>query len=403
MTAIRSGGNKHLKFCCKDYQQYGMKVSECMDHLLSGNLILPDPLVGNEGERILSPEQWREKRRSEILELFRQYVYGRSPIGRPQNLRFDVMDQSQGWMGGKATRKIINIRFDGPGGTGIIPLYLFVPISYGGKVPAFLLICNREQENMDPDRKVLSPFWPAEDIVSRGYAAAVFHVQDVDPDFDDGFRNGVHGLFESEATSRPDDAWGTIGAWAWGASRVMDYFESDPDIDEARVAVVGHSRGGKTALWCGAQDERFSLVVSNDSGCTGAAMTRGKKGETIQDINQRFPHWFCENYKRFNGREHDLPLDQHMLLALIAPRLLYVASATEDIWADPASEFLACIHANPVFTLLGSTGLEAEEPPPPEVPIHKGRIGYHLRTGKHDLTRYDWDCYMDFADLHMKG
>ncbi|MCS7460769.1 prolyl oligopeptidase family serine peptidase [Paenibacillus doosanensis] len=372
-----------------------------MNYRLPDKPILPDPLIGNRGEQIVSPKQWREQRRSEIVELFRQHVYGRCPIGRPRSQSFEVADQSGGWMNGTAVRKKINIRFDGPGGTGVIHLYLFVPITEGKKVPAFLLICNREQENMDPDRKVQSPFWPAEDIVSRGYAAAVFHVQDADPDFDDGFRNGVHGIWEAAEAPRPADAWGTIGAWAWGASRVMDYFEADPDIDEARVAVVGHSRGGKTALWCGAQDERFALVVSNDSGCTGAAITRGKQGETVQDINQRFPHWFCENYKGFNGREHDLPVDQHMLLALIAPRLLYVASATEDIWADPASEFLACMHANPVYKLLGFLGFEAEGSPLPEVPIHEGRIGYHLRTGKHDLTRYDWNCFMDFADRHM--
>ncbi|WP_240420009.1 prolyl oligopeptidase family serine peptidase [Paenibacillus periandrae] len=356
---------------------------------------------GNTEKMFLTEEQWRKERRPEILELFRQHVYGRAPIDRPNSLRFEVIDHSSGWMNGKAVRKKVEIMFDGPGGTGVIHLYLFVPATSSQRVPAFLLICNRDKENMDPDREVQSPFWPAEDIISRGYAAAVFHVEDADPDFNDGFRNGVHGIFDPPQTPRSGDAWGTIAAWAWGASRVMDYLETDPDIAEDRIAVVGHSRGGKTALWCGAQDERFALVISNNSGCTGAAITRGKKGETVQDINQRFPHWFNENYKSYNGSEEVLPIDQHMLLALVAPRLLYVASATEDTWADPESEFLACIHADPIYRLLGLVGFEADGPPMPETPLQQGRIGYHLRTGKHDLTRYDWHCFMDFADAHM--
>ncbi|MGG1516943.1 prolyl oligopeptidase family serine peptidase [Paenibacillus oryzisoli] len=374
-----------------------------MNKRLSENPLLPNPLIGDAGDMILTAEQWQKKRHPEILEQFRQHVYGRAPLGSPHSLRFELVDQSSGWMDGKALRKKVDITFDGPRGTGIIHLYLFTPVNGGEKVPAFLLICNRDKENMDPERKVKSPFWPAENIVSRGYAAAVFHVEDADPDFDDGFHNGVHGIFDPLGIPRPVDAWGTIAAWAWGASRVMDYFETDPDIDEARVAVVGHSRGGKTSLWCGAQDDRFALVVSNDSGCTGAAITRGKKGETIKDINQRFPHWFCENYKGYNGRDEALPIDQHMLLALMAPRLLYVSSATEDTWADPESEFLACIHADPVYRLFGVPGLEADSYPSPEFPLHQGRIGYHLRTGKHDLTPYDWNCFIDFADLHMKG
>lgn len=363
---------------------------------------LPDPLIGTDGESIRSGEQWSRQRRPEILDWFSDHVFGRPSVGRPHRLRFDVVDESEGWMNGRARRKKVDIAFDGPGGSGVIHLLLFVPVGSDGKAPAFLLICNRDQENMDPERHHRTGFWPAEEIVSRGYAAAVFHVQDVDPDVHDGFRDGVHGIFDPQTSSRPPNAWGTIAAWAWGASRVMDYFETDRDIDASRVAVAGHSRGGKTALWCGAQDERFALVISNDSGCTGAALSRGKQGETVEQINQRFPHWFCENYKSYNGREDELPVDQHFLLALIAPRLLYVASATEDLWADPASEFLACVHADPVYRLLGSKGMETDRFPEPETPLHAGRIGYHLRTGVHDLTRYDWQCFMDFADAHMR-
>jgi pimeloyl-ACP methyl ester carboxylesterase len=264
-----------------------------------------------------------------------------------------------------------------------------------------VLICNRGAENIDPTRKNKSPFWPAEQIVARGYAAAAFLNTDLDPDYHDGFTNGVHRLFDP--AKRKPDAWGTIAAWAWGASRVMDYLETERDVDSRRVALVGHSRGGKTALWAGAEDERFAMVVSNESGSTGAAVARGKKGEHIRDINQKFPHWFCANYKQFNDREYELPVDQHMLAALILPRLLYIASANLDAWSDPRSEFLAAVHAGPVCELLGIKGLATTTFPQPESPIHDGRIGYHLRTGKHDLTEYDWGQFMDFADRHLRG
>lgn len=339
-------------------------------------------------------------RREEIVELFREHVYGRTPVGRPASMRVrceaeDVM------MDGAAVRKKMTIAYEGPGGSGQMPFVLFVPVRVPKPVPAFLLINNRRVALADPDRKERSGFWPAETIVERGYAAAVFQNGDVDPDKHDVFRNGVHGLFDPPDQTRAGDAWGSISAWSWGASRVMDALEDDPDIDAGKVVLVGHSRGGKAALWAGAQDERFAMVVSNDSGCTGAAITRGKKGERIRDINGQFPHWFAENYKRYNDREEALPVDQHMLLALIAPRLLYVSSATEDEWADPASEFLSVTAAEAVYRLLGHAGLGENAMPPADAPIDGDRIGYHIRTGVHDLTAYDWRCFLDFAKTRL--
>lgn len=372
--------------------------------MAADELSLPDSLTTVAGERIKSPEQWRNIRRPETLGLFRKHVYGRTPIGRPDDLRFDIKETTKTAMSGAATRKLVDIHFSGPGGKGVIHLAVFIPNNVSGPAPGFLLICHRKPNNIDPTRQEKSPFWPAERIVERGYAASAIHISDIDRDnYKEEFTDGVHPIFDPKGVPRPDDAWGTLAAWAWGASRVMDYFETDGDVDATRIAVVGHSRGGKAALWCGAEDERFALAISNDSGCTGAALARRRRGETIKDINRSAPHWTCRNYKKYSGKEETLPVDQHQLIALMAPRLVYVASATQDGWADPEGEFLSCVHAGPVYRLFGLSGVGSAHMPKPDQPLHDGHIGYHLRTGKHDLTEYDWNCFMDFADMHWKG
>lgn len=387
---------------------------------------LPDPLLMADGARVTSAEQWRTKRRPEILELFREHVYGRAP-GKPPGMDFKPFDRDEKALGGKAVRKQVTIHLKPDRPDCGIDVLMYLPNSRRGPVPVFLLLNfqGNHAVNADPgirlsqrwmrpkqpgvennqateaSRGAASSRFPLEEILARGYGVATAYYGDIDPDFDDGFKNGVHGAFDRfDDGKRPGDAWGSIGAWAWGLSRVMDYFETDADVDAKKIAVLGHSRLGKTALWAGAQDERFAIVISNDSGCGGAALSRRAFGETVARINEAFPHWFCGKFKEYDGREADLPVDQHMLIALVAPRPVYVASAEQDRWADPKGEFLSALHAHPVYRLLGTEGLPATQMPAVDKPV-MGAIGYHVRTGGHDLAPYDWQRYMDFADKHF--
>lgn len=371
------------------------------DEAKVGPYELPDPLRTASGSIVRSVTAWPARRR-EIHELFREHVYGRSP-GVPERLRFDVLEENPSAMDGAATLKRIAVVSTQAGREHRFDVTLFLPNRVKGGVPLFLLLNNRPATNTDPTRREKSGFWPAEQVISRGFGIAAVQVGELAPDDKARFRDGVIKLFEGAVEgSRPANAWGALAAWAWGASRAMDYFVGDPRIDATRVAVIGHSRGGKAALWAGAEDARFAMVVSNESGEGGAAMSRRNYGETLARITEVFPHWFARNYTGFAGREAALPVDQHMLLSLIAPRMLYVASADQDLWSDPRGEFLSLASSSPVFALWRDPPIASTAMPALQKPLMAGRRGYHVREGVHNLTPYDWDRFADFADKLWK-
>jgi pimeloyl-ACP methyl ester carboxylesterase len=360
---------------------------------------LPEVLSSPKGTKVKNAGTWEKNRRNEILELFRENVYGRVP-STPYEKTFTLINEDKNSMGGASTLKQIDIKIESSGKSLDIHLTLFVPNKVAKPVPAYLLIDNRGPQNTDPTRKLRSEFWPAEEVIARGFAIAVFSNADVDPDNFDEFKNGIHGLLDRG--ERKPDSWGTIAAWAWGASRCMDYFETDKDINSKKVAVVGHSRGGKTALWAAAEDQRFAMAVSNESGCGGAALARRKYGETVARINNAFPHWFCTNYRKWANNEDSMPVDMHMLISLIAPRAVYVTSASEDLWADPKGSYLSLYHSVPVFKLFEKGMTLPERMPPLNKQITSGKLAYHVRDGAHNLLLRDWNWFMDFGDVVLK-
>jgi len=388
---------------------------------------LPDPLRFADGTPVRDAGDWTNRRRAEVARLFETHVYGRSPAP-PAAVRSVVVESDPRALGGLATRRQLRVLLDGTDSGPGFEILLYLPNAASRPVPAFLGLNFGGNHTVHPDpgirlstawmregpgvtdhrateagRGAAAASWPVERILDRGYALATVYYGDLEPDRADGWKDGVRSRIGPGTAGRfaPDD-WGAIAAWAWGLSRALDALAKGPDVDGRRVAVIGHSRLGKTALWAGAQDERFAMVVSNDSGEGGAALARRRFGETTEAITTAFPHWFCSRYREYAGREDALPVDQHLLLALVAPRPLYVASATEDLWADPRGEFLAARAAEPVYRLLGGEGLGVDEMPVPDRPVGKA-IGYHLRRGVHALTAYDWEQYLDFADRHLRS
>ncbi|NLG23994.1 MAG: acetylxylan esterase [Clostridiales bacterium] len=323
-------------------------------------------------------EDW-PARRAAYLDTFARLEYGVAPPP-PARVRADRAEIEKRAWAGKADHLRCTLSFQAPLGEFSFPVDLVLPIANRPRplviYPSF-------------ERYPIGKYGPIEEIVDEGYGLAAFCYNDVATDGDDGFSTGLAAMYPRD----PDDgaAWGKIAMWAFAASRVMDWVWTVEGVDAGRIYCAGHSRLGKTALWCAGQDERFAGVFANMSGCSGAAITRDKRGERVRDICERFPYWFCPDYRQYAGREREMPFEQNQLLALIAPRPLYVADAVEDIWCDPDSEYLSCASAGDAYMLLGGRGFVAPDAlPQAGLVLHGGDIGYHLRAGTHFLSRYDW-------------
>lgn len=339
---------------------------------------IPDVLTCYGGEKVKTVEDWEQFRREEIMESFRSQVYGRDPFGQTETRAVTGEE-----------RKKDNKRMK--------PVYLFVgDFSCEGRLylpeektpcPVFLYLMLKGQTEEDV---------PLSRILERGYGAAFLWVESIASDDENHWKEGI---LQNGFSGRSQSFCGAIGLWAYGLSRMMDALEKEEEVQKDQVIVIGHSRGGKCALWAAANDSRFAMCIANNSGCTGAAIQRnkGEECETIRKITQRFPHWFCPNLNKYSDREEMLPVDQHMLIAAIAPRPVYITIATQDDWADPVGQVQSCRLASEVYHLYGLKGLEDNELKP-EKCCHDGNIGFHIRTGEHGLYPYDWECFMDYAD-----
>jgi hypothetical protein len=361
---------------------------------------LPDALKTSSGARVTSTAMWERQRRPELLEIFRSQFYGRRPdtaykaVFRQVSEVKDAFDGAATGRDMVATISIGERKFE-------FPFTVFVPNKVQGEAPAVVHINNRYPLPVKAVVEKHDPFWPVRKLIERGYATASVHTSHVDPDRKDGYEKGIRAFFAG-GQAPAADAWGALSSWGWGASRVLDYLATLAQVDAGRVAVSGHSRGGKAALWAASEDTRFAVAYSNDSGCMGAAISRRKYGETVEVIAKAFPHWFCSNIGKYAGRENELPVDQHELIALVAPRAVYVASADEDLWADPKGEYGALVAARPVFALFGKTAVGEAAMPGLLQPRHVGSTGHHIRPGGHGLEDRDWGYFLDFAGGHLK-
>ncbi|MBD3627912.1 acetylxylan esterase [Cyclobacterium sp.] len=381
---------------------------------------LPDPLAFENGEKVNSLEDW-EKKRVETIKYFETEVYGISPAWDGE-IGTEIISEDLNALGDKAERREVKLTLQRNGKEVDIYVLIYLPkIEQAAPVILGLNFYGNHTLSDDPTIRVTDAWirnnatygatdhkasekgrglrrenWAVEEAINRGYGIATLYYGELDPDFDDGFENGVHALYQEE---RNESSWGAVAAWAWGLSRVMDYLVTLDAVDAGKVAILGHSRLGKAALWAGATDTRFALVISNNSGCGGAALSRREYGETVGRINRAFPHWFAKRFDQYSENEAALPIDQHQLIALMAPRPVYIASGEEDRWADPKGEFQSGLYANPVYQLFGKTGMPENKQPAVDQPI-MGDIGYHVRSGGHGMLPFDMHQYFIFADKH---
>jgi hypothetical protein len=370
---------------------------------------LPPLLVSADGDTIATAEDWKTRRRPQLLALFSNLVYGSVPAPASRlETTYEVVREDAGFMDGKAERKQVRIQFQNAQGKAQMEILLFTPSGAAGPVPALMLhsfdsIDSRAfREGSGRDGRLRNGV-PLGALLENGFGFVAVYQQDLAAHNEVDFNSRIFPLFYEEGQSFPKaNEWGVLSVVAWGAMRALDYLESDATVDATRVAIMGHSKMGKAALWTAAQDERFAAAVSVQSGCAGAALWRRRSGETLEKMVTRFPYWLCRNAWKFIGQEDDLPVDQHMLLALVAPRPLYVCSAAGDGWADPRGEYLSAYHASEVFRLLGKDGLETEVSPAVGVANVESHVAYHLREGGHSVDAYDWERIAEFLAHHLR-
>lgn len=391
------------------------------DESLTGNYTLPDPLVLADGKRVRDAKTWYEKRRPEIVRLFEEHQFGRSP-DRPAGLNFDVFDKGTPALGGKAIRRQVTIHFTRERTGPKMDLLVYLPAEAKKPVPLLLHLGFTANSNVvdDPgikpgevwgrDRKRV----PATQgrsfgridvlpFLESGIGVATVYYGDIDPDFAGGIEHGVRALYLKPGQAEPAaNEWGAIAAWGWGLSRALDYLETDKGVDAKRVAIMGVSRLGKTVLWAGARDTRFAMVIASCSGEGGAALSRRNYGETIKHLTAptRYPYQFAANYQKLGDRIAEAPIDAHMLIALIAPRPLLLQTGETDHWSDPKGEFLAAVAAGPVYRLLGKNDLGTDRMPEAGR-LLPGTLGYYMHAGGHGTIPSDWERFLEFMKLHL--
>jgi hypothetical protein len=419
-----------MMFCCAAYAQNekappgvvaGISVNYDEAHV--GTYTLPDPLVLASGAPVRDAKTWTERRRPEIVRLFEENQYGRSP-GRPSGMTFEVFDKGTSVFDGKAIRKQVTVHFSADPTAPKMDLLMYLPAKAAKPVPFLLNLSFSANSNTvdDPGVRVGEVWGPDKkkvpanqgrrfgkiDVVrllDAGFGFGTIYYGDIDPDFAGGLPHGVRAQFLKPGQMEPaGDEWGAIAAWAWGLSRGMDYLETDKSVDAKRVAILGVSRLGKTVMWAGAHDTRFAMVIASCSGEGGAALSRRNYGETIAHLTEptRYPYQFCANYGKFAQHVDQLPVDANMLVALMAPRPVLLQTGDKDFWSDPKGEFLAAVAAAPVYRLLGKQGLDTDQMPPAGTGIFH-TIGYFMHTGGHGTIPSDWDQYLKFMEMHLKA
>ena len=400
------------------------------DEAKVGTYTLTDPLTLNDGKKVKDAKTWWSRRRAEIVKIFEEQQYGIAP-GRPADEWFEVTDKGTPALGGKAIRKQVTIHLVKDPNAPVIHLLEYLPASAKKPVPMFFQISFGVNQNTTEDPgilpdKVRDPKTnelvappatpgrfvfgrvPVEKFLDAGIGVATYYYAELDPDTLTGFPQGIRAYFKAPGQTGEDDrapdAWGSIAAWAWGMSRVEDYFETDPGVDAKRVAIQGVSRLGKTVTWAGAHDQRFAAVIASCGGEGGADLSHRDYGETIAHLTapSRYPYQFAANYAHWAGFPDKAPMDSNMLLALIAPRPVLLQTGSTDYWSDPKGEFLAAVAAGPVYKLLGRQDLGTDVWPAAKVPIFTNGLNYYMHDGPHGMVPSDWDIYLEFLKANLK-